>query len=156
MQAERSNRRSASVVSRHAMPNPYRIRSDPAADVEELGLDPDPMRRQRRVGLALAFASLAFLVILFPLGTLIFVFPLRWFVSLWLFAAVLEVLSAVIAANLLFTARSGDRTRAQRLCTWVGGVAVVLAVLGSLTAVAEAVFVGFVMSLGPWCGVCGT
>ncbi len=110
------------------------------------------MRQERRLGAALALASLTMLVSLAPLTVLFF----GWAATIWIAAAVVAAAAGLSSAHLLFVARQGDRTCAQTLCAWVGGAALLLALLAVMTAIACALVVVFLMLRGPWCGVCGT
>lgn len=117
----------------------------------------DPTRRVRRWGIASVAASLACLVALVPLIAVPFalVAPVTA-VGLFFAGAIVQVVLGLLSAHLLFVARDSDRTRAQALCGWVGSAAAGLAAVGLAAMIAAGLFVAFIASLGPWCGVCGT
>jgi hypothetical protein len=132
---------------------PYRTVAHVSADAE--AWDPDPTRRQRLFGVVLAAVSLTLLAGLAPLVAIFAVVEPALAAATWLAAALVQVGLALTSAHLLFAARQGDRTRAQGFCLWLGCAALVLSVLGVISAAAGALAVAFLSSI-PWCGVCGT
>ena len=113
------------------------------------------MRRQRRLGLALVGGSAACIVGVLPLARIVIAYSPRFVAAFGLSAAIAEVLTAVTAAHFFITARDGDRTRSQALCTWLGGTALALAGLGVVLTIVVTAAVAILASI-PWCGVCGT